>query len=129
MIKKATIVTRRLLPLIKEDADFVQSVAYRSAIQVPYLIMDYMACRRFEQDYTGPQSQTMKRLLCAGWAENNSLRSAYESANRMEVHLEPFMGSHGIRVCVKFFKADNTQTLEITLPLNDKGYGGVGMSC
>lgn len=126
MIKKTTLVTRRLLPNIKKDAKFVQSFAYRTAITIPYLVLYHMAVRRFEQEYTGPE--ILKRYLCVGWAENNSLRSAFDRANRMEVHLEPDLGPHGIKIRILLFTANNPETeFGIYTSVNDNGFErGIG---
>ncbi len=126
MIKKTTLVTRRLLPNIKKDEKFVQSFAYRTAITIPYLVLDHMAVRRFEQEYTGPE--ILKKYLCDGWSENNSLRSAFDGANRMEVHLEPYLGPHGIKIRILLFTTDNSeQAFEVYTSVNDNGFqGGIG---
>lgn len=125
MVKKVTLVTRKLLPSMKKDAKYAQSASFRFAIQVPHLVLDHMLVPRFEPEYTGPE--IFKKYLCRGWSENGSLRRAFDGASRMEVHLEPFVGPHGIRISILLFSADNpNQAFEVYTSMNDEGSGGIG---
>ena len=125
MVKKVTLVTRKLLPLMKKDGKYAESTPFKFAIQVPHLVLDHMLVRRFEPEYTGPE--ILKKFLCSGWSENGSLRRAFEAANRMEVHLEPYVGPHGIRISILLFSAnDPSQAFEVYTSLSDNGSGGIG---
>lgn len=127
MIKKVTLVLRRLLPLIRDDAKYVESIPFRTAITIPHLVLDHMLVRRLEEDYKGPE--IFKKYLSGNWGENRNLQNAFRGANRMEVHLEPAPGPHAIRIGVQLYSVYIPDDMfELYTSISDKGYGGIGAS-